>query len=214
MSFLLLGLWLTLNRWILCVMQEIWSRKDSLMKQWVLIGCCHVQTDLLIIFILPCHIFLCLFFQIHYCEDLIVQAMEGLSYYHTYDRVFLGSSVVLGFIGWTSYVVLFILKTHASLRKPPTNMHMVSERCCSVQHVCRSKALPVMLRLGVYWLKTKVISCMFVSVVFKVTERSLGQMFLCIGLLVALFLLVQSSPWTYYIYCLLPVPVWFSVIRE
>uniref|UniRef100_A0A671RM28 GPI ethanolamine phosphate transferase 1 n=1 Tax=Sinocyclocheilus anshuiensis TaxID=1608454 RepID=A0A671RM28_9TELE len=72
-------------------------------------------------------------------------------------------SVVLGFIGWTSYVVLFILKTHASLRKPPTNM-------------------------------------------------SLGQMFLCIGLLVALFLMVQSSPWTYYIYCLLPVPVWFSVV--
>ncbi|RXN25792.1 GPI ethanolamine phosphate transferase 1 [Labeo rohita] len=108
---------------------------------------------------------------IRYCEDLIVQALEGLSYYHTYDRLFLGSSVVLGFTGWTSYVVLFILKTHASLRKPPTNSHMV-------------------------------------------TERSLGQMFLCIGLLVALFLLVQSSPWTYYIYCLLPVPVWFSVMRE
>ncbi|KAI2648969.1 GPI ethanolamine phosphate transferase 1 [Labeo rohita] len=111
---------------------------------------------------------------IRYCEDLIVQALEGLSYYHTYDRLFLGSSVVLGFTGWTSYVVLFILKTHASLRKPPTNSHMV-------------------------------------------TERSLGQMFLCIGLLVALFLLVQSSPWTYYIYCLLPVPVFetlASLIRS
>ncbi len=131
MSFLLLGLWPTLNRWILCVMQEVWSRKDSLMKQWVLIGCCHVQTDLLVIFILSCRIYLCLFLQIHYCEDLLLQAMEGLSYYHTYDRVFLGISVVLGFIGWTSYVVLFILKTHASLRKPPTNTHMVSERCCS-----------------------------------------------------------------------------------
>uniref|UniRef100_A0A8C1GSH8 GPI ethanolamine phosphate transferase 1 n=1 Tax=Cyprinus carpio TaxID=7962 RepID=A0A8C1GSH8_CYPCA len=103
--------------------------------------------------------------SIRYCKDLIDQAMEGLSYYHTYDRLFLGSSVVLGFIGWTSYVVLFILKTHASLRKPPTNM-------------------------------------------------SLGQIFLCIGLLVALFLMVQSSPWTYYIYCLLPVAVWFSVMRE
>uniref|UniRef100_A0A8C1H0C2 GPI ethanolamine phosphate transferase 1 n=1 Tax=Cyprinus carpio TaxID=7962 RepID=A0A8C1H0C2_CYPCA len=108
--------------------------------------------------------------SIRYCKDLIDQAMEGLSYYHTYDRLFLGSSVVLGFIGWTSYVVLFILKTHASLRKPPTNMHMV--------------------------------------------KRSLGQIFLCIGLLVALFLMVQSSPWTYYIYCLLPVAVWFSVMRE
>uniref|UniRef100_A0A673NK43 GPI ethanolamine phosphate transferase 1 n=1 Tax=Sinocyclocheilus rhinocerous TaxID=307959 RepID=A0A673NK43_9TELE len=74
-------------------------------------------------------------------------------------------SVVLGFIGWTSYVVLFILKTHWFIGK-------------------------------------------------KNIERSLGQMFLCIGLLVALFLMVQSSPWTYYIYCLLPVPVWFSVMRE
>uniref|UniRef100_A0A671RLZ5 GPI ethanolamine phosphate transferase 1 n=1 Tax=Sinocyclocheilus anshuiensis TaxID=1608454 RepID=A0A671RLZ5_9TELE len=103
--------------------------------------------------------------SIRYCEDLIVQAMEGLSYYHTYDRLFLGSSVVLGFIGWTSYVVLFILKTH-------------------------------------------------VSGLLVKKKHSLGQMFLCIGLLVALFLMVQSSPWTYYIYCLLPVPVWFSVMRE
>ncbi|XP_051538836.1 GPI ethanolamine phosphate transferase 1-like isoform X1 [Myxocyprinus asiaticus] len=108
---------------------------------------------------------------IHYCEGLIAQAMEGLSYYHTYDRFFLGSSVVLGFIGWTSYVVLFILKTHASLRKPPTSTHMIA-------------------------------------------ERSLDRTFLFVGLLVTLFLWVQSSPWTYYIYCLLPVPVWYSVIKE
>uniref|UniRef100_A0A8C1V8T5 GPI ethanolamine phosphate transferase 1 n=1 Tax=Cyprinus carpio TaxID=7962 RepID=A0A8C1V8T5_CYPCA len=110
--------------------------------------------------------------SIRYCKDLIDQAMEGLSYYHTYDRLFLGSSVVLGFIGWTSYVVLFILKTHASLRKPPTNIG---------QNKC---------------------------------HFLLGQIFLCIGLLVALFLMVQSSPWTYYIYCLIPVAVWFSVMRE
>uniref|UniRef100_A0A8C2IWB7 GPI ethanolamine phosphate transferase 1 n=1 Tax=Cyprinus carpio TaxID=7962 RepID=A0A8C2IWB7_CYPCA len=110
--------------------------------------------------------------SIRYCKDLIDQAMEGLSYYHTYDRLFLGSSVVLGFIGWTSYVVLFILKTHASLRKPPTNIG---------QNKC---------------------------------HFLLGQIFLCIGLLVAMFLMVQSSPWTYYIYCLLPVAVWFSVMRE
>uniref|UniRef100_A0A8C1GT75 GPI ethanolamine phosphate transferase 1 n=1 Tax=Cyprinus carpio TaxID=7962 RepID=A0A8C1GT75_CYPCA len=48
----------------------------------------------------------------------------------------------------------------------------------------------------------------------EAVKRSLGQIFLCIGLLVALFLMVQSSPWTYYIYCLLPVAVWFSVMRE
>ncbi|XP_056594734.1 GPI ethanolamine phosphate transferase 1 [Triplophysa dalaica] len=106
-----------------------------------------------------------------YCESLIARAMQGLSYYHTYDRLFLGSSVVLGFVGWTSYVVLFILKTHASLRKPPTYTHVVA-------------------------------------------ERSLAWTFLCLGLFVALFLAVQSSPWTYYIYCLLPVPVWYAVVKE
>ncbi|XP_055037411.2 GPI ethanolamine phosphate transferase 1 [Misgurnus anguillicaudatus] len=108
---------------------------------------------------------------IHYCEGLIAQAMDGLSYYHTYDRLFLGCSVVLGFIGWTSYVVLFILKTHASIRKLPTNTNLIA-------------------------------------------ERRLVLKFLCLGLFVALFLVIQSSPWTYYIYCLLPVPVWYAVVKE
>uniref|UniRef100_W5L2F9 GPI ethanolamine phosphate transferase 1 n=1 Tax=Astyanax mexicanus TaxID=7994 RepID=W5L2F9_ASTMX len=108
---------------------------------------------------------------INLCDLLISQAMEGLSYYHTYDRFFLGSSVVLGFVGWTSYVVLVILKTHASLRKPPISRD-------------------------------------------KMPGRSVGKVFLCIGLLVTLFLLLQASPFTYYIYCLLPVPVWYSVIKE
>ncbi|XP_066518594.1 GPI ethanolamine phosphate transferase 1 [Hoplias malabaricus] len=108
---------------------------------------------------------------IHHCKTLIAQAMEGLSYYHTYDRFFLGSSVVLGFIGWMSYAVLFILKTHASLRKPPTSRNVMS-------------------------------------------RRALKRGFLVVGLLLSLFLLIQASPFTYYIYCLLPVPVWYSVFKE
>ena len=56
---------------------------------------------------------------------MITRALEGLVYYHTYDRFFLGCSVVLGFVGWTSYVVLLILKTHASLRRPPGLTNMV-----------------------------------------------------------------------------------------
>ncbi|KAJ3611359.1 hypothetical protein NHX12_021375 [Muraenolepis orangiensis] len=80
------------------------------------------------------------------CKSVIGHALEGLVYYHTYDRFFLGCSVVLGFVGWTSYVVLLILKTHASLRRPPGH--------------------------------------------------------------------ADHSPLTYYIYCLLPVPVWYSVLKE
>ncbi|KAK3515446.1 hypothetical protein QTP70_021410 [Hemibagrus guttatus] len=108
---------------------------------------------------------------IHQCEALIDQAMEGLSYYHTYDRFFLGCSVVLGFTGWASYVVLVILKTHASLRKPPASRDVM-------------------------------------------TGRHLGRVFVCVGLLVFLFLFLQTSSFTYYIYCLLPVPVWYSVLKE
>lgn len=57
--------------------------------------------------------------QISLCQSLISRSLEGLVYYHTYDRFFLGCSVVLGFVGWTSYVVLVILKTHASLNRHP-----------------------------------------------------------------------------------------------
>uniref|UniRef100_A0A674ILB2 GPI ethanolamine phosphate transferase 1 n=1 Tax=Terrapene triunguis TaxID=2587831 RepID=A0A674ILB2_9SAUR len=35
-----------------------------------------------------------------------------------------------------------------------------------------------------------------------------------IGVLIAFFLLIQTCPWTYYIYCLLPVPVWYAVVKE
>ncbi|XP_058133828.1 GPI ethanolamine phosphate transferase 1 isoform X2 [Dasypus novemcinctus] len=38
--------------------------------------------------------------------------------------------------------------------------------------------------------------------------------FVAIGVLVAFFLLIQGCPWTYYVYCLLPVPIWYAVLRE
>uniref|UniRef100_A0A3Q3T0Q6 GPI ethanolamine phosphate transferase 1 n=1 Tax=Mastacembelus armatus TaxID=205130 RepID=A0A3Q3T0Q6_9TELE len=91
--------------------------------------------------------------QISLCQSLIAHSLEGLVYYHTYDRFFLGFSVLLGFVGWTSYVVLVILKTHTNL-----NRHT--------------------------------------------------------SLVIIVFLLIQRSPGTYYIYCLLPVLVWYSVLKE
>uniref|UniRef100_A0A8C3T776 GPI ethanolamine phosphate transferase 1 n=1 Tax=Chelydra serpentina TaxID=8475 RepID=A0A8C3T776_CHESE len=101
------------------------------------------------------------------CETLISLALEGLSYYHTYDRLFLGISVVMGFVGWTSYVILLIVKTHTSLTRSTQD----------------NKASTVLLQYG----------------------------FAAIGILIAFFLLIQTCPWTYYIYCLLPVPVWYAV---
>lgn len=105
------------------------------------------------------------------CQSLISRSLEGLVYYHTYDRFFLGCSVVLGFVGWTSYVILVILKTHASLNRHPN----------------LAKTIP---------------------------SRNLARLCMGVAAAIAVFLLIQRSPFTYYIYCLLPVPVWYSVLKE
>ncbi|XP_062057746.1 GPI ethanolamine phosphate transferase 1 isoform X2 [Lepus europaeus] len=103
------------------------------------------------------------------CKELIHLALEGLSYYHTYDRFFLGVNVVAGFVGWTSYASLLIIKSHSNLTRGLT---------------------------------------------VKKSSHLLPYGFLAAGLLVALFLLIQACPWTYYVYCLLPVPIWYAVLRE
>uniref|UniRef100_A0A8C5FFC0 GPI ethanolamine phosphate transferase 1 n=1 Tax=Gadus morhua TaxID=8049 RepID=A0A8C5FFC0_GADMO len=103
--------------------------------------------------------------QITLCKSMITEALEGLVYYHTYDRFFLGCSVVLGFVGWTSYVVLLILKTHASLRRPPG----------------------------------------------LIPSQTLTRLCVCVTVVISVFLVIQKSPLTYYIYCLLPVPIWYSL---
>lgn len=105
------------------------------------------------------------------CMELIHLSLEGLSYYHTYDRFFLGINVLLGFVGWTSYVSLLIIKSHSSLTRS------VSKEVKNPSHL-------------------------------------LLYSFVAIGILMAFFLLIQACPWTYYVYCLLPVPIWYAVLRE
>ncbi|MEQ2171832.1 hypothetical protein GOODEAATRI_014622 [Goodea atripinnis] len=107
--------------------------------------------------------------QISLCQSLVALSLEGLVYYHTYDRFFLGCSVVLGFIGWTSYVLLVILRTHASLVRYPN----------------LAKQNP---------------------------SQNLARFCVAVAVVITLFLIIQRSPLTYYIYCLLPVPVWYSVV--
>ncbi|XP_028013411.2 GPI ethanolamine phosphate transferase 1 [Eptesicus fuscus] len=105
------------------------------------------------------------------CMELIHLSLEGLSYYHTYDRFFLGINVLLGFVGWASYASLLIIKSHSSLTRS------VSKEVKKPSHL---------------------LLCSFVA----------------IGILMAFFLLIQACPWTYYVYCLLPVPIWYAVLRE
>lgn len=49
-----------------------------------------------------------------------------------------------------------------------------------------------------------------------VFQESTGPLysFMFAGMIIAFFLLIQASPWTYYVYCLLPVPIWYAVVRE
>ncbi|CAK6447698.1 unnamed protein product [Pipistrellus nathusii] len=105
------------------------------------------------------------------CMELIHLSLEGLSYYHTYDRFFLGISVLLGFVGWASYVSLLIIKTHSSLTRS-------------------------------------------VNKEVKKPSHLLLCSFMAIGILMTFFLLIQACPWTYYVYCLLPVPIWYAVLKE
>ncbi|XP_040522024.1 GPI ethanolamine phosphate transferase 1 isoform X1 [Gallus gallus] len=104
------------------------------------------------------------------CKTLINLALEGLSYYHTYDRLFLGLSIAVSFVGWTTYVILVIIKTHTNLIK-----------AAQINN-----------------------------------KESTGPLysFMFAGMIIAFFLLIQASPWTYYVYCLLPVPIWYAVVRE
>ncbi|XP_068160390.1 GPI ethanolamine phosphate transferase 1 isoform X2 [Antennarius striatus] len=108
------------------------------------------------------------------CQTFMSQALEGLRYYHTYDRFFLGCCVVLGFVGWALYVSLVILKTHASLDR--------SARVFKKTVVIPS---PTLMKL-------------FIGVMVGMT----------------VFLLIQRSPITYYVYCLLPIPLWYFVLKE
>uniref|UniRef100_A0A4W2I0M6 GPI ethanolamine phosphate transferase 1 n=1 Tax=Bos indicus x Bos taurus TaxID=30522 RepID=A0A4W2I0M6_BOBOX len=105
------------------------------------------------------------------CRQLIHLALRGLAYYHTYDRFFLAFNVVLGFVGWTSYASLLIIKSHCNLMRG-------------------------------------------VSTEAKNPSRLLPCAFGAVGVSVTFFLLIQACPWTYYIYCLLPLPIWYAVLRE
>ncbi|XP_048219309.1 GPI ethanolamine phosphate transferase 1 isoform X1 [Perognathus longimembris pacificus] len=108
---------------------------------------------------------------VYLCKELIDRALKGLSYYHTYDRFFLGISVVIGFVGWTSYASLLIIKSHSNFIRD-------------------------------------------ISKQVKKPNHFLPSSFVAIGVLVTFFLLIQAYPWTYYVYCLLPVPIWYAVLRE
>ncbi|XP_033753855.1 GPI ethanolamine phosphate transferase 1-like isoform X2 [Pecten maximus] len=107
-------------------------------------------------------------------KTLIHLALRGLSYYQTYDRFFLGVSIASGFIGWTLYILVLVVKEHTDVVRVRVKLVALDQ--------------PVLL----------------------------GRKFIiggysAVGALVFILLSVQSLPWTYYLYCLLPVALWTVV---
>ncbi|RUS89593.1 hypothetical protein EGW08_002611 [Elysia chlorotica] len=125
------------------------------------------------------------------CRKLIQQALQGLRYYQTYDRFFLGMSIVMGFLGWMSYILHLIMAEHTSLGR---------------QALAVSKA-------GVGPSQSVLDSMESVSLL-SCAGTTLGR-----GILVAvcstigILLYVQSLPLMYYVYCLLPALLWFKSLQ-
>lgn len=56
--------------------------------------------------------------------------------------------------------------------------------------------------------------CNAASPRLQVPNHTLVWLCACVTVIITLFLLIQRSPVTYYIYCLLPIPIWYSVLKE
>ncbi|BFZ12644.1 hypothetical protein BsWGS_15683 [Bradybaena similaris] len=52
---------------------------------------------------------------INMTHALIHKALNGLRYYQTYDRFFLGLSIILGFLGWMSYILYLVVREHTAV---------------------------------------------------------------------------------------------------
>lgn len=59
-------------------------------------------------------------------QRAIVLTLKGLQYYQTYDRFFLGASVVFSFIGWIGFVSSLLLQEYSGLVSTKSKMEMVS----------------------------------------------------------------------------------------
>ena len=48
----------------------------------------------------------------------------------------------------------------------------------------------------------------------NLTNDSLAMIFVAIAVAIVVLLTVQSSPLVYYVYCLLPVPLWYAALKR
>ncbi|XP_067652638.1 GPI ethanolamine phosphate transferase 1-like [Haliotis asinina] len=103
-------------------------------------------------------------------RELMNVALKGLNYYQKYDRLFLGISIVLSFLGWMVYILQQVLHNHTWFCAGRSNR--VTSPLCYINMAATALAA-----------------------------------------IVSLLLFIQSSPITYYLYCLLPVLLWAKVVE-
>ncbi|VDH91828.1 phosphatidylinositol glycan, class N [Mytilus galloprovincialis] len=60
-------------------------------------------------------------------QTLIELGLEGLNYYHGYDRFFLGLSIVSGFVGWMIYTLTLVVRDHSGLVNVMTKLEKLSQ---------------------------------------------------------------------------------------
>ncbi|XP_046330406.2 GPI ethanolamine phosphate transferase 1-like isoform X2 [Haliotis rufescens] len=103
-------------------------------------------------------------------RELMSVGLKGLNYYQKYDRLFLGISIVLSFVGWMVYLLQQVLHNHTWFCAGR------SDRVASPLHYVHMAAAVM-------------------------------------ASIVSFLLFIQSSPVTYYLYCLLPVLLWTKVVE-
>ncbi|GFS09266.1 GPI ethanolamine phosphate transferase 1, partial [Elysia marginata] len=123
-------------------------------------------------------------------HDLIRQALQGLRYYQTYDRLFLGTSIVLGFLGWMSYILHLVLAEHTSVGRQAFYLASSTE---DTGYSRRSQALMESASLSS----------------FRGSTIRYGIL-MTVCTTIVLLLYVQSLPLMYYVYCLLPTVLLFK----
>ncbi|XP_071959255.1 GPI ethanolamine phosphate transferase 1-like [Antedon mediterranea] len=62
--------------------------------------------------------------------ELIKECLDGLNYYQTYNRFFLGASIACGYIGWMLYIFQHLLRNHTSITvsRPSSPTRVLSQQ--------------------------------------------------------------------------------------
>ncbi|PVD20655.1 hypothetical protein C0Q70_18813 [Pomacea canaliculata] len=114
--------------------------------------------------------------QIAESRYVIQTALKGLRYYQTYDRLFLGFSIVVSFIGWMGYILHLLVTEHTAvgLKKRQEKPVYGTSSCSAIHFIFAALGIAVLLLLyiqSVSW--TNYCYCLLPVVLWmKFTEGS------------------------------------------